>query len=109
MSFFPKPSSPSAAWRDLVTFFRHREREHVIGGALAFLVTLIIVIIFLVDPKVNTAPPEQVTYADIYPANRTDADIIADQKKDAAARAEFKRKKQETFKKIDKDLDRLGF
>jgi hypothetical protein len=109
MSFFPKPSSPRAAWRDLVTFVRHREREHFIGASLAVLVTLIIVIIFLVDPKVNTAPPEQVTYAEIYPANRTDAEIIADQKKDAAARAEFKRKKQEAFRKIDKDLGRLGF
>jgi hypothetical protein len=109
MSFFPKPSSPTTAWRDLVTFIRQREREHVIGASLAVLVTMIIVIVFLVDPKVNTAPPEQVTYVDIYPANRTDADIIADQKKDAAARADFKRKKQESFKKIDKDLDRLGF
>jgi hypothetical protein len=109
MSWMPSPSSPRAALRDLVTFIRQREREHVIGASLAVLVTMIIVIVFLVDPKVNTAPPEQVTYVDIYPANRTDADIIADQKKDAAARADFKRKKQESFKKIDKDLDRLGF
>ena len=108
MSFFPKPSSPGAAWRDLANFIRHREREHVIGGALAFLVTLIIVIIFLVDPKVHTATPEQVTYDDIYPANRTDAEIIADQKKDAARRDEFARKKREPFKKLDKELDKLG-
>jgi hypothetical protein len=109
MSFFPKPSSPRTAWQDLVTFVRHREREHVIGASLAFLVTLIILLIFLIDPRVNTAPPEQVTYVELYPSNRTDADIIADQKKDAAARAEFKRKKQDTFRKIDKDLDKLGF
>ena len=105
----PSPSSPRAAFRDLANFVRHREREHVIGASLAVLITTIILIIFLVDPKVNTAPPEQVTWVDIYPANRTDAEIIADQKKDAAARAEFKRKKQESFKKIDKDLGRLGF
>lgn len=108
MSWFPRPSSPRAVYRDFVSFVRHREREHVIGGALAVLVTMIIVIIFLVDPKVNTASPEQITYADIYPANRTDAEIIADQKKDSAARAEFKRKHQQVFKKIDKDLDRIG-
>ena len=109
MSWFPHPSSPRVALRDLFIFIRHREREHVIGASLAVLITTIILIIFLVDPKVNTAPPEQVTWVDIYPANRTDAEIIADQKKDAAARAEFKRKKQESFKKIDKDLGRLGF
>ena len=108
MSFFPKPSSPRAAWRDLVTFVRHREREHVIGASLAFLVTLIIVIIFLVDPRVNTAPPEQVTYVELYPSNRTDAEIIADQKKDAAKRNEIARKNREPFKKLDKELDKLG-
>lgn len=109
MSWLPSPSSPRAAFRDFLSFVRQREREHVIGASLAVLITTIILIIFLVDPKVNTAPPEQVTWVDIYPANRTDAEIIADQKKDAAARAEFKRKKQESFKKIDKDLGRLGF
>ena len=92
-----------------MNFIRQREREHVLGATLAVLVTMIILIVFLVDPKVNTAPPEQVTWVELYPSNRTDAQIIADQKKDAAARAEFKRKKQESFKKIDKDLDRLGF
>ena len=109
MSWMPSPSSPRAAFRDLVNFIRQREREHVLGATLAVLVTMIILIVFLVDPKVNTAPPEQVTWVELYPSSRTDAQIIADQKKDAAARAEFKRKKQESFKKIDKDLDRLGF
>jgi hypothetical protein len=104
MSFFPKPSSPRAAWRDFITFVRQREREHVIGASLAVLVTMIIVIIFLVDPKVNTAPPEQVTYADIYPANRTDAEIIADQKKDAAARLAFKKEKQRQFQQLENQL-----
>jgi hypothetical protein len=104
MSFFPKPSSPRAAWYDLVTFVRQREREHVIGATLAFLVTLIIVIIFLVDPKVNTAPPEQVTYVELYPSNRTDAEIIADQKKDAAARLAYKKEKQRQFKELEKQF-----
>jgi hypothetical protein len=104
MSFFPKPSSPRAAWYDLVTFVRQREREHVIGATLAFLVTLIIVIIFLVDPKVNTAPPEQVTYVELYPSNRNDAEIIADQKKDAAARLAYKKEKQRQFKELEKQF-----
>ena len=48
MSVFPKPSSPLAAFRDLAAFMRQRSREQVIGGALAVLVTTIIVILFLV-------------------------------------------------------------
>ena len=109
MSWFPRPSTPRAAFRDLAAFMRQRSREQVIGASLALLVTAIIVIEFVVDAKIGTAPPEQITYVNLYPSNRTDAEIIADQKKDAAARAEFKRKKQESFKKIDKDLGRLGF
>jgi len=104
MSFLPKPSGPRTVLRDFVAFVRQREREHVLGAAMAFLVTLIIVIIFLVDPKVNTAPPEQVTYVELYPSNRTDAQIIADQKKDAAALLAAKKEKQRQFKELENQL-----
>jgi hypothetical protein len=53
---------------------------------------------------VNTAPPEQVTYVDIYPANRTDAQILADQKKDSAERLAFKKEKQRQFQKLENQL-----
>jgi hypothetical protein len=104
MSWLPRPSNPTAVLRDFLAFVRQREREHVLGAIMAFLVTLIIVIIFLVDPKVNTAPPEQVTYADIYPANRTDADIIRDQKKDTADRLAAKKEKQRQFQALENQL-----
>jgi len=87
-----------------MNFVRQREREHVIGASLAVLVTMIIVIIFLVDPKVNTAPPEQVTWVELYSSNRTDAQIIADQKKDAAERAAFKKEKQRQFQQLENQL-----
>ena len=102
MSWMPRPSSPRAVFRDFLAFVRQREREHVLGAAMAFLVTLIIVIIFLIDPRVNTAPPEQVTYAELYPSNRTDAEIIRDQKKDAAARLAAKKEKQRQFQELEK-------
>ena len=104
MSFFPKPSSPVAAFRDLGAFMRQRSREQVIGAALAILVTTIIIILFLVDPKVNTAPPEQVTEVEIYPANRTDAQIIADQKRDMAERQALKKEKQRQFQQLANQL-----
>jgi len=104
MSFFPKPSSPRAAWYDLVTFVRQREREHVIGATLAFLVTLIIVIIFIVDSQINTAPPQQIIYVQNYATNRTDAEIIADQKKDQAKRDAAAKEKQRQFQELEKKL-----
>jgi len=81
---------------------RQRSREQVIGAALALLVTSIIVIEFIVDAKMGMSVPPQVTYVELYPANRTDADIIADQKKDEAERQAFEKEKQRQFQKLEK-------
>ena len=59
---------------------RQRSREQVIGASLALLVTAIIVIEFVVDAKMGMDPGSQITYVDLYPSNRTDAQIIADPK-----------------------------
>lgn len=104
MSWFPKPSSPVAALRDLAAFMRHRSREQVIGGALALLVTAVIVIEFLVDAKIGTAPPPQVVEVELYPANRTDAQIIADQKNDMATKEAAQKERQRQFQKLEKQL-----
>ena len=105
MSWFPRPSSPTAAIRDLGAFMRQRSREQVIAASLALLVTAIIVIEFLVDSKINTAPPPQVTYVDSWSVNRTDAEIVADQKKDQAEREAAAKERQEQFQKLE---NRLG-
>jgi hypothetical protein len=101
MSWFPRPSTPRAAFRDLAAFMRHRSREQVIGGALALLVTGIIVTEFVLDAKMGTAPPPQVIEVNLYPSNRTDAEIIADQKKDAAARQAAAQERQRQFQKLE--------
>ena len=82
----------------------HRSREQVIGASLALLVTAIIVIEFIVDAKINTAPPPQVTYVELYSSNRTDAEIIADQKKDQAAKEAAQKERQRQFQKLEKQL-----
>jgi hypothetical protein len=104
MSWFPRPSSPRAAFRDLTAFIRHREREHLIGAALAFLITTIIVIVFLVDSTIGTTPPPEVVEVELYAPNRTDADIIADQKKDQAAKEAAEKEKQRQFQQLEKQL-----
>lgn len=83
---------------------RQRSREQVIGGALAFLVTAIIVIEFVVDAKIGTAPPPRVVEVELYPSNRTDAEIIADQKKDAAEKQAAQKERQREFQKLAKQL-----
>ena len=102
MAILPPMVGPRAALRDLAAFMRQRSREQMIGAALAVLVTIIIVIIFFVDSKINTAPPPQVIYVDNYGPGRTDADIIADQKKASAERRKAEQARQEEFKKLEK-------
>ena len=103
-SWFPKPVGPRAAFADLRAFMRQRSREKVIAGALAVLVTAIIVIEFLVDSKINTAPPPTVVYADSWSADRTDAEIVTQQKIDQAKRDAAAREKQRQFQKLEKQL-----
>jgi hypothetical protein len=104
MSWFPNPSSPRAALRDLFSVIRHSGREQRIGAALALLVTGIIVFEFVIDAKIGTKLPPQVTYVELYPSSRTDAQIIADQKKDMAERQAFEKEKQRQFQKLEKRL-----
>jgi hypothetical protein len=103
-SWFPKPVGPRAARNDLLAFMRQRSREQVIGAALAILVTTIIVIEFLVDSKINTAPRPQVVYADSWSLNRTDAEIMKQQKIDQAKREAAAKEKQRQFQKLEKQL-----
>ena len=101
MSWFPRPVGPRAAFADLRAFFRNREREHYIGAALAVLVTIIIIIEFLVDSKINTAPPPQIVYVDSWSQNRSDAEIVADQKKDQAALEAAALERQKQFQELE--------
>ena len=107
MSWLPRPVGPRAAFSDLGAFLRQRSREQMIGGALAVLVTIIIMILFFVDSTINTAPPARIIYVESFRADRTDAEIIAQQKKDSEAKRAFQEQKRRQFQKIDEKLGRL--
>jgi hypothetical protein len=104
MPVLPPIYRPTVALRDLLAFLRQRSREQVIGATLAVLVTIIIVIVFLVDSKINTAPPPQVVYVELYDSNRTDAEIIADQKKHQAEKEAIAKERQRQFQELEKKL-----
>jgi hypothetical protein len=104
MSWFPRPVNLGAAFRDLFAFMRHSSREQRIGAALALLVTAIIVIEFLVDPMTGAPPPQEITYVQLYPSNRTDAEIIADQKKDMIAKIAAQKEQQRQYQKLENEL-----
>jgi len=104
MSWFPRPVSPRAAFADLRAFMRQRSREQVIGFSLALLVTAIIIIEFIIDAKINTAPPPTIVYVEQWNANRTDAEIVAQQKKDQAELEAARKERQEQFQRLQNQL-----
>jgi hypothetical protein len=104
MAILPPTVGPRAALRDLTAFMRQRSREQVIGASLAVLVTIIIVIIFFVDSKINTAPPPQIIYVENYGPDRTDADIVADQKKASEERRKAEEARRKEFQKLQEQL-----
>lgn len=105
MAILPPTSSPRTAYRDLIAVFRHADnRDRILAITLSILITIIILILFFVDSKINTAPPPQITYVQEYKAGRTDADIIADQKKDQAKREAAAKERQRQFQKLEKRL-----
>jgi hypothetical protein len=95
---------PRAALKELNAFLGQRSREQVLAATLAVLVTIIIIIIFLVDSKINTAPPPQIFYVENYGPDRTDADIIADQKKASEERHKAEEARRKEFQKLEKQF-----
>ena len=71
---------------------------------LAVLSTAIIVIVFFADAKINTAPKATLIFADSWSANRSDEEIIADQKKDQAAREAAVKERQRQFQELENKL-----
>lgn len=104
MSWFPRPVGPRAAIADFLAAVRHSPQEKKIGAALAVLATAIIIIEFLVDSKINTAPKPQLIYVDSWSANRTDEQIKADQQKHQAEKEALARERQRQFQNLQNQL-----
>jgi hypothetical protein len=103
MGALPRPSGPRALWRDLRAFFADKHGYRWFGIGLAVVMPALMLAGFYVDSK-RDPPKPQIIYAQSWPADRSDAEIIkqnvADQKKLDTYRAE----RQRQFKKLADDL-----
>lgn len=104
MPVLPPFVGPRAAIADLRAFMRQRSREQRIGGVLAIVVTALIILAFFYDSSINPKPTTTVTFPQSWSANRTDEEIIADQKKDQAMRDAAKEKRRKEFETLQKQL-----
>ena len=101
----PRPASPRRALADVAAFFRARGKHQLIAGGLAIILPALILWGFWADGKTNLAPPRKtLIFAENWRADRSDAEIIAQQKIDSAARRETELEKQRAYKRLEKRL-----
>lgn len=116
MAYFAR-LNPLRAIRDLRRFLAYRSKHELWFGLVSVVLTAAILVALQLDSRVP--PPEytrEITYFDNWPADRSDAEIIAKQKIDQVAKdkkdAELKawrENRKAQFKKIDDQLDSMGF
>ena len=103
-----RPATPSALWADLRNFWRSRPRHTWVAAMLAVGVAAGIFFTFWLDYGSIEDRREQVYFIDSWPANRTDAEIIAKQKADKAERDAALEERRRQLERIDQSLNRLG-
>ena len=101
-SFSPfKPPSPRrfvAGFRDLGFFLKTRTRTDYVIAGIAAAMTIFIIFAFWHDSSFKAEP--QIVYVQNWPANRTDDQIRADQKKDRIEREKAEAERRAVFRKM---------
>ena len=116
MAILPRPSSPRAAWRDMIGFVRERRRHQMVFAALAIGVTIAMLGAFVDEfNRKEVWKPPVVTYVKQWPASRSLADVRAQQARDLPAElAEKKRlealeaEQRAQFQRARKQLHDIG-
>lgn len=115
MKEFFRSISPLRALRDIRAFLAARRPQELLFFMPALVITLLVIVGFYKDSHVETPYKPNIIYVQSWPANRSDADIHAQQKIDQAKKekeqAEFEAKQKERqaeFKKYDDWLTNHG-
>lgn len=104
----PRPASPRALWADLRAFWSTRPRHQWVAALLALLIPVGIVTAFYFDTTTGIMPREELMYIDSWPSTRTDAEIKAKQKADAAALKAARLERQRQFQRLEEGMNRMG-
>ncbi|HEV2747134.1 MAG TPA: hypothetical protein VGW34_07530 [Allosphingosinicella sp.] len=98
----PRPASPRALWADLRAFAGERGSHRWIAALFAVLMPVVILIGFYFDAQTNIMPGEQIVYVESWSANRSDEEILADQKAREQQRRAIAAERQRQFKELEK-------
>jgi hypothetical protein len=111
LRFFSVPR----AWRDVRRFFATRKPHELWFLVLAMVVTMAILLGFAHDSNIKRPYHEEIIYVESWPANRSEAEILAQQKIDAAKKAreqaaieKAQKERQAQFQRLDNELSAWG-
>jgi hypothetical protein len=110
MAVFPRPARPRALIADVKRLWNSGTRRYkLVFGALAIGMTSIMVTLFILESRWGVLPEgPQIIYASDWPADRTDAQIKAQQKIDQAVLDKARAERRREFQKLDDALKRSG-
>lgn len=102
--WFPTPA-PREAARDLKSMFRSMDRPRWVFLALALTITTLLLWGFLRDSDWrNLGLKPQLIYVESWPADRSDAEIQAQQARDSRLRAQAETERQRQFQQLENKL-----
>jgi hypothetical protein len=104
----PRPASPRVVWNDLRAFWKDRPRHQWMVAVLAVLIPLGIIVAFFIDSSQGLTPRQEIVYFHSWPADRTDAEIRAQQKADLERINAARERRRQEFQRLDSSLNRLG-
>lgn len=104
MAVFPRPASPRALIADLRLFLETRQRHQFLFGAISIAIPALIIAGFYHDSKIDPPKP-QMTFLPSWPADRSDAEIIALQKIDQAKKEKRQAEQRAAYQRLAKQLN----
>jgi hypothetical protein len=104
------------AWRDVRRLFLSRRKPYEIWFLLlAMVLTVAIILAFAHDSNIKRPYKENIIYVESWPLNRSEAEILAQQKVDAAKKAKeqaaiekAEKERQAQFQRLDNTLSAWG-
>ena len=103
MAVIPRPSSPRALLADLRAFLASRQRHQLAIAAVSVAMPALIVLGFYHDARTEPPKPEMY-FLPSWPADRSDAEIIAQQKIDQAAKEKRQAETRASYQRLAKQL-----
>ena len=103
MAVFPRPSSPRVVWRDLRHFLAQGNRHKLLFATLSVALPFLLILGFLHDSKRETPKPEM-WFVPSWPADRSDAEIVAQNRLDQAKKDKALAEKQASYKRLANQL-----